>query len=147
MIHLPQLHAVCDRNIPFKTLIFTHKIIPFPHFFSILFTSWRYPPSVSLLCWNLRYLLTSAAYYWHHGAASSNVNYLFVNFVFMVLCIVTINKIQRDATLHRCLFTAKLLYMFRVSIAPINHQEYIKLWLQLLEQVIVTEQQPTASVA
>ena len=30
-----------------------------------------------------------------------------------------INKIQRDATVFRCLFTAKLLYMFRVSIAPI----------------------------
>jgi hypothetical protein len=30
-----------------------------------------------------------------------------------------INKIQRDATVYRCLFTAKLLYMFRVSIAPI----------------------------
>jgi len=30
-----------------------------------------------------------------------------------------INKIQRDATLCRCLFTAKLLYMFRMSIAPI----------------------------
>ena len=30
-----------------------------------------------------------------------------------------INKIQRDATVCRCLFTAKLLYMFRVSIAPI----------------------------
>ena len=30
-----------------------------------------------------------------------------------------INKIQRDATVCRCLFTAKLLYVFRVSIAPI----------------------------
>ena len=30
-----------------------------------------------------------------------------------------INKIQRDAIVCRCLFTAKLLYMFRVSIAPI----------------------------
>ena len=30
-----------------------------------------------------------------------------------------INKIQLDATVCRCLFTAKLLYMFRVSIAPI----------------------------
>jgi hypothetical protein len=30
-----------------------------------------------------------------------------------------INKIQQDATVCRCLFTAKLLYMFRVSIAPI----------------------------
>jgi hypothetical protein len=30
-----------------------------------------------------------------------------------------INKIQRDATVCRCLFTANLLYMFRVSIAPI----------------------------
>ena len=30
-----------------------------------------------------------------------------------------INKIQRDAKVCRCLFTAKLLYMFLVSIAPI----------------------------
>jgi len=30
-----------------------------------------------------------------------------------------INKIQRNATVCRCLFTAKLLYVFRVSIAPI----------------------------
>ena len=30
-----------------------------------------------------------------------------------------INKIQRDGTVRRCLFTAKLLYMLRVSIAPI----------------------------
>ena len=30
-----------------------------------------------------------------------------------------INKIQWDATVCRCLFTAKLLYVFRVSIAPI----------------------------
>ena len=30
-----------------------------------------------------------------------------------------INKIQPDATVCRYLFTAKLLYMFRVSIAPI----------------------------
>ena len=33
--------------------------------------------------------------------------------------ILYINKIQQDATVWRCLFTAKLLYMFRVSIAPI----------------------------
>ena len=32
---------------------------------------------------------------------------------------VYINKIQRDATVCRCLFTAKLLHVFRVSIAPI----------------------------
>ena len=30
-----------------------------------------------------------------------------------------INKIQRDAKACRCLFTGKLLYMFRVYIAPI----------------------------
>ena len=30
-----------------------------------------------------------------------------------------INKIQQDATVRRYLLTAKLLYMFRVSIAPI----------------------------
>ena len=31
-----------------------------------------------------------------------------------------INKIQQDATVCRYLFTAKSLYMFRVSIIPIN---------------------------
>ena len=31
-----------------------------------------------------------------------------------------INKIQQDATVRSYLFTAKSLYMFRVSIAPIN---------------------------
>jgi len=30
-----------------------------------------------------------------------------------------VNKIQEDATVCRYLFTAELLYMFRVSIAPI----------------------------
>ena len=30
-----------------------------------------------------------------------------------------INKTQRDATVCRCLFNAKLFYMFRVSVAPI----------------------------
>ena len=34
-------------------------------------------------------------------------------------CNFYINKIQRGATVGRCLFTAKLLYVFRVSIAPI----------------------------
>ena len=32
----------------------------------------------------------------------------------------SINKIQKDATVCRYLFTEKLLYMFRVSIAPIT---------------------------
>ena len=31
-----------------------------------------------------------------------------------------INKIQQDATVSSYLFTEKLLYMFRVSIAPIT---------------------------
>jgi len=35
------------------------------------------------------------------------------------LLLLYINKIQRDATVCRRLFTAKLLYMFWVSIAPI----------------------------
>lgn len=75
MIHLPQLHAVCDRNTPFNTLIFTRKMIPFPHFFSILFTSVSYPSSMSLSCWNLRYFLISAANYLHHEATFSNINF------------------------------------------------------------------------
>jgi len=33
--------------------------------------------------------------------------------------VIYINKIQLDATVCRYLFTAKSLYMFRVSIAPI----------------------------
>ena len=36
------------------------------------------------------------------------------------LLTIYINKIQQDATVCRYLFTAKSLYMFRVSIAPIN---------------------------
>jgi len=35
------------------------------------------------------------------------------------LKVIYINKIQRDALVSKCLFTAKLLYMFRVSIAHI----------------------------
>jgi hypothetical protein len=44
-----------------------------------------------------------------------------IYFIFMVPCIVTlyINKILQDATVCRYLFTAKSLYMFRVSIAHI----------------------------
>lgn len=61
MICLPQLYAVCDRNIPFKILIFTLKMITFPHFFSILFTSWSYPPSVSSYFWNVWHFLTSCS--------------------------------------------------------------------------------------
>ena len=49
---------------------------------------------------------------------TSNVRILYSWFRASWLCI---NKIQRDATVCRCLFTVKLLYMFRVS------QEYIKL--------------------
>ena len=38
----------------------------------------------------------------------------------MVVCVINkINKIQRDATLGRRVFTAKFLYMFLVSVAPI----------------------------
>ena len=37
----------------------------------------------------------------------------------LMLLFVYINKIQQDATVCRYLFTAKLLYMFRVSIVPI----------------------------
>jgi hypothetical protein len=34
-------------------------------------------------------------------------------------CITKVEEIQQDATVCRYLFTAKLLYMFRASIAPI----------------------------
>ena len=58
-----------------------------------------------------------------------------------------INKIQRDATVCRCLFTAKLLYMFRVSIAPIMRNTSncnCSFWYRSNH---VSEQQPSASVA
>ena len=62
---------------------------------------------------------------------TTRIIYLFIYlFIFVLLIPATspphptflylyINKIQRDVTVCRCLFTAKLLYMFRVSIAPI----------------------------
>jgi hypothetical protein len=37
-----------------------------------------------------------------------------------------INKIQQDATVCRCLFTAQLLYIFS-GVRRIHNQEYIKL--------------------
>ena len=43
-----------------------------------------------------------------------NVSSVLIRVAFMY-----INRIQRDATVCRCLFTEKLLYMFRVSISPI----------------------------
>jgi len=52
-------------------------------------------------------------------------------------CQFKIEEIQRDATVRRYLFTAKLLYMFRASIAPIIRKEYIKPLLQLLVQIIL----------
>ena len=39
-------------------------------------------------------------------------------------CLGCINKIQQDATVCRYLFTAKSLYMFQVSIAPIIRSTY-----------------------
>jgi hypothetical protein len=57
------------------------------------------------------------------------------------------NKIQRDATVCRCLFTAKLLYMFRASIAPITRSTSncnCSFWYRSYH---VWEQQPSASVA
>ena len=58
-----------------------------------------------------------------------------------------INKIQRDATVCRCLFTAKLLYIFRVSIAPIIRSKSnckCSFWYRSYH---VSEQQPSARVA
>ena len=58
-----------------------------------------------------------------------------------------INKIQRDATVRICLFTAKLLYMFRVSMVPIIRSTSncnCSLWYRSNH---VSEQQPSASLA
>ena len=58
-----------------------------------------------------------------------------------------INKIQRDATVCTCLFTAKLLYIFRVSIAPIIKSTSdcnCSFWYRSYH---VSEQQPSSSVA
>jgi hypothetical protein len=58
-----------------------------------------------------------------------------------------VNKIQRDATVCRCLFTAKLLYMFRASVAPIirsTSNGNCSFWYRSYH---VSEQQPSASMA
>jgi len=58
-----------------------------------------------------------------------------------------INKIQWDATICRCLFTAKVRYIFRVSIAPIirgTSNCNCSFWYRSYH---VSEQQPSASVA
>jgi hypothetical protein len=60
--------------------------------------------------------------------------------------VVSINKIQRDATVCRRPFTAKLLYMFRVSIAPIIRSTSncdCSFWYRSYH---VSEQEPSASV-
>ena len=58
-----------------------------------------------------------------------------------------INKIQQDATVCRYLFTANLLYMFRVSIAPIIRSTQncnCSLWYRSYH---VTVQRPSSNVA
>ena len=58
-----------------------------------------------------------------------------------------INKIQRDATVCSCLFTAKLLYKFRVSIAPIIRSTSncnCSFWYRSYH---MSQQQPSASEA
>jgi hypothetical protein len=58
-----------------------------------------------------------------------------------------ISKIQRDATVCRSLFTSKLLYMFRVSIAPIIRSTSncnCSFWYRTYH---VSDQQPSANVA
>jgi len=49
-----------------------------------------------------------------------------------------INKIQRDVTVCRCLFTTKLLFMFRVSIAPIIRSTSLQLLVQVISHVRAT---------
>ena len=51
--------------------------------------------------------------------ASSKVGNFYSDFLIHGSINFYINKIQQDATVCRYLFTAKLLYMFRASIAPI----------------------------
>ena len=56
--------------------------------------------------------------------SSGGILYIYSNWYVMCFSIdkltdIYINKIQQDATVCRYLFTAKSLYMFRVSIAPI----------------------------
>ena len=64
-----------------------------------------------------------------------------------LILVFNINKIQRDATVCRCLFIAKSLYMFRVSIAPIIRCTWncnCSFWYRSYH---VSGQQPSASVA
>ena len=58
-----------------------------------------------------------------------------------------INAIQRDSTECRCLFTAKLLYMFRVPIAPIIRSTSNCNYSFWYRSYHVSQQQPSASVA
>ena len=63
------------------------------------------------------------------------------------IILVYINKMQQDVTVCRFLFTAKLLYMFRVSIVPIimsTKNCNCSFWYRSYH---VSEQQPSASVA
>ena len=58
-----------------------------------------------------------------------------------------INKIRLDATVCRCLFIAKLLYMFRVSIAPIVRSTSNCNYSFWYRSYHVSEEQPSAIVA
>ena len=55
------------------------------------------------------------------GAVRHTYIYIYI-YVCVCVCVVLplrVNNIQRDVTVCRCLFTAKLVYMFRVPMAPI----------------------------
>ena len=65
---------------------------------------------------------------WNHGKVTNigQLRFRVTDFLSSSLCYfasdhlqIYINKIQRDSRVCRCLFTAKLLYVFRVSIAPV----------------------------
>jgi hypothetical protein len=79
-----------------------------------------------------------------HRHDEINSRFLYSRFRASWFCI---NKIQLDVTVRRCLFTAKLLYMFRVSIAPIIRSTSncnCSFWNRSYH---VSEQQPSPSVA
>ena len=125
-----QLYGTCKWRYVYKNITFhikTRRLINI-----ILATELRlvHTPYNPFFWHSLRFYSLPCANFWYIKPPELYI-YLFIYlFIFVLLIPATspphptflylyINKIQRDVTVCRCLFTAKLLYMFRVSIAPI----------------------------
>jgi len=62
---------------------------------------------------------TTPCYYSPTAVTNIPTHIVLLIFIVRKFLYIYINKIQQDATVCRYLFTVKLLYIFRVSIAPI----------------------------